>query len=113
VRAGELLSGSGRAYNRSAMLEVTRRDWFDLAGALDADLPRDGSTAAAPGGVGSSGKSRQLYRPWREEDDVMAFKVDIFTRGVLFDMARHKGARYLGDEEAFYPRRFGDLQAPR
>jgi kynurenine formamidase len=219
-----LLSGCGRAYNRSAMLEVTRRDWFALAAAaaveayprnltkddierwmtelsnwgkwgrddqagtvnlitaakrksaaalvrdgvsvsasLDADLPREGSTAGAPGGVGQAGNratwsltSRALgdagnplpayvvdtiavnyhgnntthmdalshvyYRgkiyngfPFSSftdrgagKDDVMAFKDGIFTRGVLFDIARHKGVRYLGDEEAIYPE---DLEA--
>jgi hypothetical protein len=36
----------------------------------------------------------------------MAFKEGIFTRGVLFDMARHKGVHDLGGEEVFYPRRF-------
>jgi hypothetical protein len=88
------------------MLEVTRRDWFDLAGALDADLPREGAAADAPGGVVQAGNRAGFTDRWREEDDVMAFKEGIFTRGVLFDMARHKGVHDLGGEEVFYPRRF-------
>jgi hypothetical protein len=42
------------------------------------------------------------------KDDVMTFKHGIFTRGVLFDIARHKGVPYLGDQEAIYPE---DLEA--
>jgi kynurenine formamidase len=42
------------------------------------------------------------------KNDVMAFKEGIFTRGVLFDIARLKNVAYLGDEEAIYPE---DLEA--
>ena len=139
------------------------RDGVSVSASLDADLPREGSAAGAPGGVGQAGNratwsltSRALgdagnplpayvvdtiavnyhgnntthmdalshvyYRgkiyngfPFSSftdrgagKDDVMAFKDGIFTRGVLFDIARHKGVRYLGDEEAIYPE---DLEA--
>jgi kynurenine formamidase len=36
-------------------------------------------------------------------NDVMAFKNGIFTRGVLFDIARLKNVPYLGDDEAIFP----------
>lgn len=42
------------------------------------------------------------------KDDVTAFKNGILTRGVLFDMPRLKGVRYLGDEEPIYAE---DLEA--
>jgi kynurenine formamidase len=42
------------------------------------------------------------------KNDVMAFKEGIFTRGVLFDIARLKNVPYLGDEEPIYPE---DLEA--
>lgn len=42
------------------------------------------------------------------KDDVMAFKDGIFTRGVLFDIARLKGVPFLGDDEPIYPE---DLEA--
>jgi hypothetical protein len=49
VRADGLLSGSGRAYNRSAMLEVTRRDWFALAGAATVANSADAAVEAPIG----------------------------------------------------------------
>jgi kynurenine formamidase len=42
------------------------------------------------------------------KNDVMAFKEGIFTRGVLFDIARLKNVPYLGDEEPIYAE---DLEA--
>jgi kynurenine formamidase len=42
------------------------------------------------------------------KDDVMAFERGIFTRGLLFDIARLKNLSYLGDDEAIYPE---DLEA--
>jgi kynurenine formamidase len=42
------------------------------------------------------------------KDDVMSMKNGIFTRGVLFDMPKLRGASYLGDDEAIYPE---DLEA--
>jgi kynurenine formamidase len=36
------------------------------------------------------------------KNDVIAFKQGIFTRGVLFDIARLKNVPYLGDEEPIY-----------
>jgi kynurenine formamidase len=36
------------------------------------------------------------------KNDVMAFKEGIFTRGVLFDIARLKNVPYLGDDEPIY-----------
>jgi kynurenine formamidase len=36
------------------------------------------------------------------KDDVMAFREGIFTRGVLFDIARLKNVPYLGDQEPIY-----------
>jgi kynurenine formamidase len=42
------------------------------------------------------------------KDDVMAFEQGIFTRGLLFDIARLKSVSYLGDDEAIYPE---DLEA--
>jgi kynurenine formamidase len=41
-------------------------------------------------------------------NDVMAFKNGIFTRGVLFDIPRLKDVPYLGDDEAIFPE---DLEA--
>lgn len=89
------------------MLEVIHRDGFALAGALDAGRPREGSSAGAPGGVVQAGIRASFTDRWREKGDVMACKDGAFTRAVLLDMARHKGVHFLGDEEAFYPRRFG------
>jgi kynurenine formamidase len=43
-----------------------------------------------------------------QKNDVMAFKDGIFTRGLLFDIARLNGVSYLGDDEAIYPE---DLEA--
>lgn len=43
-----------------------------------------------------------------QKNDVMAFKDGVFTRGVLFDIARLKGVPYLGDDEPVYPE---DLEA--
>jgi kynurenine formamidase len=42
------------------------------------------------------------------KDDVMAFEQGIFTRGMLFDIARLKNVSYLGDDEPIYPE---DLEA--
>lgn len=42
------------------------------------------------------------------KNDVMPFKEGIFTRGVLFDIARLKNVSYLGDEQPIYPE---DLEA--
>jgi kynurenine formamidase len=36
------------------------------------------------------------------KDDVMPFRQGIFTRGVLFDIAKLKNVPYLGDEEPIY-----------
>jgi kynurenine formamidase len=36
------------------------------------------------------------------KDDVMAFREGIFTRGVLFDIARLKGVPWLADDEPIY-----------
>jgi hypothetical protein len=42
------------------------------------------------------------------KNDVLPFKDGIFTRGLLFDIPRLKGVKYLGDDEPIYPE---DLEA--